>query len=76
MKRRKRTSDDDSLPVVTKRPDGKYAVEVAKGSGCYVTFWCEHDGDEQHVFVQLHGPDDVLIQQVRDGGVFTTLSRH
>src|SRR5262249_9820914 len=36
MKRRNRTSDDGSLPVVTRRPDGKYSVQI---SHCASIVW-------------------------------------
>jgi hypothetical protein len=73
MKRRRRT-DDSSLPVVTKRPDGKLAVEVAEG--CFINWWCERRNDREHWFVQLRTPVDVPINEVPDGAIITTPLRH
>ena len=74
MKRRKRTSDESSLPVVTKRPDGKFSVEVAEG--CFITWWMERDSGEEHHYVQLRAPDHVPIQQVRDGAIISRSAKH
>jgi hypothetical protein len=43
MKRRKRTSDDGSLPVVTKRSDGKYSVAISDRA--HIVWWSEPAGD-------------------------------
>src|SRR5215831_8777593 len=55
MKRRKRTSDDSSLPVVTKRPDGTYAVQI---SHCASIVWHSiPDGpDHERFIVALETP--------------------
>src|SRR5262245_44073261 len=49
MKRRKRTSDDNSLPVVTRRPDGKYAVQICH---CASIVWHSiSDGRDHERFI-------------------------
>ena len=55
MKRRKRTSDDGSLPVVTKRSDGKYSVAISEGA--HIVWWSEPAGDGfSHFFVEVDAP--------------------
>ena len=74
MKRRKRTSDDSGLPVVTKRPDGKFSVEVAEG--CFITWWMERENGEEHHFVQLRAPDKVPIRKVDNGAELIMPTKH
>lgn len=55
MKRRKRTSVDGSLPVVTKRPDGKYSVAISEGAN--IIWWSEPAGDGlSRFFVKIDAP--------------------
>jgi hypothetical protein len=75
MKRRKRTSDDGSLPVVT-MAEGRYSVEVTPGSGCFVRWWMEMEDGEEHWFVQLHTPVGVAVHQVDNDAIFTRPARH
>lgn len=60
MKRRKRTSDESSLPVVARRPDGKYAVQI---SHCACIVWSsEPDGPSRERFiVEIEKPADTEI---------------
>jgi hypothetical protein len=55
MKRRKRASTNASVPVVTKRPDGKYAVQI---SHCACIVWSsEPDGPHRERFtVEIESP--------------------
>jgi hypothetical protein len=48
MKRRKRASTNASVPVVTKRPDGKYAVQISPCA--FITWSSEPDGANRERF--------------------------
>ena len=74
MKQHKRASADSNLPVVTKRTDGKYSVQVAHD--CHILWWCERRDDEEHWYVCVKTPNDVPINEVRDGAVITRPARH
>jgi hypothetical protein len=75
MKRRKRTSDDGSLPVVTKRSDGKFAVELAPKS--FLVWWMErHRNDHEHYYVRFELPAGTPIHEVPDGAEFLQNIRH
>jgi hypothetical protein len=55
MKRRKRTSDDGSLPIITKRSDGKYSVAISEGA--HIVWWSEPAGDGlSRFFVEIDAP--------------------
>jgi hypothetical protein len=55
MKRRKRTSDDGSLPLVTKRSDGKYSVAISEGA--HIIWWSEPADDGlSRFFVKIDAP--------------------
>jgi hypothetical protein len=49
------TSDDGSLPVVTKRSDGKYSVAISEGA--HIVWWSEPAGDGfSRFFVEVDAP--------------------
>jgi hypothetical protein len=73
MKRRKRAFTGSNLPVITKRPAGKWAVEVAEG--CFIKWWCERRNDQARWYVQLETPVDVPIDEVRDRAFVTRPAR-
>ena len=55
MNRRKRTSADGSLPVVSKRSDGKYSVAISEGA--HIIWWSEPAGNGlSRFFVKVDAP--------------------
>jgi hypothetical protein len=55
MKRRKRASTGSSLPVVTKRTDGKYSVAISEGA--HIIWWSEQAGHGlSRFFVKIDAP--------------------
>jgi hypothetical protein len=62
MKPRKRTSNDGSFPVITKRSDGKYSVAISDGR------WSEPAGDGlSRFFVKIDAPSTEFAVKECDG---------
>lgn len=67
--------DKKKMPVVTMHDD-KYVVEVAEGSGCFITWWMKRENGEEHHFVQLRAPDNVPIRKVDNGAELIMPTKH
>ena len=72
MKRRKRTSDDGSLPIITKRSDGKYSVAISEGA--HIVWWSEPAGDGfSRFFLEVDAPTTEFGIKERHGASHTII---